>query len=171
MRNRFTSLTTSADAWLSRESDSGEDSSVRWGPSSRPTLVCAGIASSSPPSTMAASCAALVAPVQGSRAESESFGWRERTLEWGVARIGGALYDLGIELGRNTIKRILLDSGLLPSNRLDGELTVLDANRRAAEINPLDSWVPSESAFSARRTAKSWRRLLHCRICSSLIDS
>ncbi|MDA0824436.1 MAG: hypothetical protein O3C28_18730 [Proteobacteria bacterium] len=34
---------------------------------------------------------------------------------WGYARIRGALYNLGHEVGRNTIKRILLDNGLDPA--------------------------------------------------------
>ena len=34
---------------------------------------------------------------------------------WGYTRIRGALYNLGIELGRNTIKRILLESGIEPA--------------------------------------------------------
>jgi putative transposase len=33
-------------------------------------------------------------------------------LTWGYTRIRGALYNLGHEIGRNTIKRILLDNGL-----------------------------------------------------------
>ncbi len=31
---------------------------------------------------------------------------------WGYTRICGALYNLGHELGRNTVKRILLDNGI-----------------------------------------------------------
>jgi hypothetical protein len=34
---------------------------------------------------------------------------------WGYTRIRGALYNLGHDLGRNTIKRILLDNGLDPA--------------------------------------------------------
>ncbi len=34
---------------------------------------------------------------------------------WGYTRIRGALYNLGHEIGRNTIKRILLDNGLEPA--------------------------------------------------------
>jgi hypothetical protein len=34
---------------------------------------------------------------------------------WGYTRIRGALGDLGHEVGRNTIKRILLDQGLEPA--------------------------------------------------------
>jgi len=34
---------------------------------------------------------------------------------WGYTRIRGALYNLGHNIGRNTIKRILLDNGLDPS--------------------------------------------------------
>ena len=34
---------------------------------------------------------------------------------WGYTRIRGALDNLGIELGRNTIKRILLESGIEPA--------------------------------------------------------
>jgi putative transposase len=34
---------------------------------------------------------------------------------WGYTRIRGALYNLGHEIGRNTIKRILLDNGLDPA--------------------------------------------------------
>ena len=34
---------------------------------------------------------------------------------WGYTRIRGALYNLGYEIGRNTIKRILLDNGLDPA--------------------------------------------------------
>jgi putative transposase len=33
---------------------------------------------------------------------------------WGYTRIRGALYNLGHEIGRNTIKRILLDNGFDP---------------------------------------------------------
>ena len=34
---------------------------------------------------------------------------------WGYTRIRGALYNLAHEIGRNTIKRILLDHGLEPA--------------------------------------------------------
>jgi putative transposase len=34
---------------------------------------------------------------------------------WGYTRIRGALYNLGHEIGRNTIKRILLDNGIDPA--------------------------------------------------------
>ena len=34
---------------------------------------------------------------------------------WGYSRIRGALYNLGHEIGRNTIKRILLDNGIDPA--------------------------------------------------------
>jgi transposase InsO family protein len=34
---------------------------------------------------------------------------------WGYTRIRGALYNLGHDIGRNTIKRILLDNGLDPA--------------------------------------------------------
>ena len=34
---------------------------------------------------------------------------------WGYTRIRGALYNLGHEMGRNTIKRILLDNGIDPA--------------------------------------------------------
>ena len=34
---------------------------------------------------------------------------------WGCTRIRGALYNLGHEIGRNTIKRILLDNGIDPA--------------------------------------------------------
>jgi hypothetical protein len=34
---------------------------------------------------------------------------------WGYSRIRGALRNLGHELGRNTIKRILLDHGMEPT--------------------------------------------------------
>jgi transposase InsO family protein len=34
---------------------------------------------------------------------------------WGYTRIRGALYNLGHEIGRNTIKRILLDKGIDPA--------------------------------------------------------
>lgn len=34
---------------------------------------------------------------------------------WGYTRIRGALYNLAHEIGRNTIKRILLDNGLEPA--------------------------------------------------------
>ena len=34
---------------------------------------------------------------------------------WGYTRIRGALYNLGLEIGRNTVKRILLDNGLDPA--------------------------------------------------------
>jgi len=34
---------------------------------------------------------------------------------WGYTRIRGALHNLGLELGRNTIKRILLEHGLEPA--------------------------------------------------------
>ncbi len=36
---------------------------------------------------------------------------------WGYTRIRGALYNLGHEIGRNTIKRILLDNGLDPMRK------------------------------------------------------
>jgi transposase InsO family protein len=36
---------------------------------------------------------------------------------WGYTRIRGALYNLGHEIGRNTIKRILLESGIDPVKR------------------------------------------------------
>lgn len=34
---------------------------------------------------------------------------------WGYTRIRGALYNLGYDIGRNTIKRILLDNGIDPA--------------------------------------------------------
>jgi transposase InsO family protein len=34
---------------------------------------------------------------------------------WGYTRIRGALYNLGHEIGRNTIKRVLLDNGIDPA--------------------------------------------------------
>ena len=36
-------------------------------------------------------------------------------LGWGYTRIRGALYNLGHEIGRNTIKRVLLDNGIDPA--------------------------------------------------------
>ena len=33
---------------------------------------------------------------------------------WGYTRIRGALFNLGHEIGRNTIKRILIENGLDP---------------------------------------------------------
>ena len=36
---------------------------------------------------------------------------------WGYTRIRGALYNLGHEIGRNTIKRILLDNGFDPMRK------------------------------------------------------
>ena len=36
---------------------------------------------------------------------------------WGYTRIRGALYNLGHEIGRNTIKRILLENGFDPIRR------------------------------------------------------
>ena len=36
-------------------------------------------------------------------------------LTWGYTRIRGALYNLGHDIGRNTIKRILLDHGIDPA--------------------------------------------------------
>jgi hypothetical protein len=36
---------------------------------------------------------------------------------WGYTRIRGALYNLGHEIGRNTIKRILLDYGFDPARK------------------------------------------------------
>jgi hypothetical protein len=36
---------------------------------------------------------------------------------WGYTRIRGALYNLGHEIGRNTIKRILLANGFDPVRR------------------------------------------------------
>jgi putative transposase len=38
-----------------------------------------------------------------------------QNLTWGYTRIRGALYNLGHEIGRNTIKRILLENGLDPA--------------------------------------------------------
>jgi putative transposase len=34
---------------------------------------------------------------------------------WGYTRICGALFNLGHEIGRNTIKRILLEAGIDPA--------------------------------------------------------
>ena len=34
---------------------------------------------------------------------------------WGYTRIRGALYNLGHEIGRNTVKRTLLDNGIDPA--------------------------------------------------------
>jgi len=34
---------------------------------------------------------------------------------WGYTRIRGALWNLGHDLGRNTIRRILVDAGLEPA--------------------------------------------------------
>lgn len=36
-------------------------------------------------------------------------------VRWGYTRIRGALYNLGIDIGRNTIKRILLEHGIEPA--------------------------------------------------------
>ncbi|MFT5390150.1 MAG: putative transposase [Gammaproteobacteria bacterium] len=41
---------------------------------------------------------------------------------WGYTRIRGALYNLGHEIGRNTIKRILLDNGIAPPGQEQGNL-------------------------------------------------
>ncbi len=38
-----------------------------------------------------------------------------QNFTWGYTRIRGALYNLGHEIGRNTIKRILLENGLDPA--------------------------------------------------------
>ena len=37
---------------------------------------------------------------------------------WGYTRIRGALSNLGHDIGRNTIKRILLDAGIDQGNRI-----------------------------------------------------
>ncbi|MEQ9059875.1 MAG: integrase core domain-containing protein [Gammaproteobacteria bacterium] len=42
---------------------------------------------------------------------------------WGYTRIRGALYNLGHDLGRNTIKRILLDNGIDPAPLRDETLS------------------------------------------------
>ena len=42
---------------------------------------------------------------------------------WGYTRIRGALYNLGHEIGRNTIKRILLDNGIDPAPLRDKGLS------------------------------------------------
>ena len=36
---------------------------------------------------------------------------------WGYTRIRGALYNVGHEIGRNTIKRILRENGIDPARR------------------------------------------------------
>ena len=36
---------------------------------------------------------------------------------WGYTRIRGALYNLGHEIGRNTVKRILLENGFAPTRK------------------------------------------------------
>jgi putative transposase len=62
---------------------------------------------------------------------------------WGYTRIRGALYNLGHEIGRNTIKRILLDNELINDQRsrtnMSGDIEhcerlggVLNYYRRAA---------------------------------------
>ena len=41
--------------------------------------------------------------------------WRGRTRLWGYTRLRGALKNLGHELGRNTIKRLLAEHGIAPA--------------------------------------------------------
>jgi hypothetical protein len=60
---------------------------------------------------------------------------RERAREnptWGYTRIRGALYNLGHEIGRNTIKRILRENGIDPAPlRNNGMSRESDYHRRA----------------------------------------
>jgi putative transposase len=42
---------------------------------------------------------------------------------WGYTRIRGALFNVGHEIGRNTIKRILLNNGIDPATRRDKGLS------------------------------------------------
>ncbi len=72
--------------------------------SSRRTLCSAGTGSWWPRSATARSAAA-----RGIRARTQ------RSPTWGYTRIRGALWNLGHDLGRNTIRRILADAGLEPA--------------------------------------------------------
>lgn len=46
---------------------------------------------------------------------SSCYAWAKENPTWGYTRIRGALYNLGHEIGRNTIKRILLEAGMAPA--------------------------------------------------------
>jgi hypothetical protein len=70
---------------------------------------------------------------------------------WGYTRIRGALRNLGHELGRNTIKRILLNNGMEPAPaRGTGQLLLQEQRRIEAQSDLiLVGLAPSE--FGTRR--------------------
>ena len=66
---------------------------------------------------------------------------------WGYTRIRGALHNLGHEIGRNTIKRILLESGFDParfrSRGMSWKTFLIDLETRRVEITrqPDGEWM------------------------------
>ena len=55
------------------------------------------------------------APKTGAEIEQLILQMARSNATWGYTRIRGALYNLGHEISRNTIKRILLENGLDPA--------------------------------------------------------
>ena len=84
-------------------------------PLPHPLRFCAGTATSSQPSTMAARTG-VQADLRRRRTSVSSL-WRvaRENPTWGYTRLRGALKNLGHELGRNTIKRILAEHGIAPA--------------------------------------------------------
>jgi putative transposase len=80
-----------------------------------PDRFCAGTASSSPTSTTVLLDVELVVLARRRRFGSSSSGSPRRTRGWGYTPILGAPRNLGHALGRDTIKRILLEHGVEPA--------------------------------------------------------
>ena len=69
---------------------------------------------------------------------------KEENSSWGYARIQGALSNLGHQLGRNTIARVLADRGIEPAARRGMSWkTFLQAHREAiaaADMFTVEVW-------------------------------
>ena len=84
---------------------------------------CAGTATSSQPSTMAARTGVQADLRRRRTSVSSLCAWRGRTRRGDIRACEGALKNLGHELGRNTIKRILADHGIAPAPERDRSMS------------------------------------------------
>ena len=87
-------------------------SSTRW---SRPTRCCAGTVAWSPRSTTGAARHGRSDRVEPTDVIELVLRMAKDNPTWGYTRIRGALHNLGHDIGRNTIKRILLEAGMDPA--------------------------------------------------------
>ena len=84
-------------------------------PLPHPLRFCVGTATSSQPSTMAARTGVQADLRRRRTSVSSLCAWRGRTRRGDIRACDGALKNLGHELGRNTIKRLLAEHGIAPA--------------------------------------------------------